>query len=579
MERPFIQRLCRSLQMPAIAKRFSDAGVGLVAILVVQLLVIPIQITLDVHHVNLPASIVVMLFAAATMIIASSVSSRVAPFYYAYLRGPTEFLGRHLSFGFVAYFILLIRDHVNSTQELSRIAVVFVATTVLSYVASFTLALGSSYVEDRIRRPRKDVVEDLESHNKTQPSPSIAWPAPPFERQPKRISQLSSLSEDTIIKESFIQTRPFVENQTGQSIDIFLHTAPIWICLTLLVVVGLPAYLATGYMMPFEAFAFGLFWAASVQLQRSLRSSGSCLLPRFQRLRTCLLIFANPLLVTWALGTGYMVAKKHYTGKSIDVVVGEFRHYTSLSESIIHIMRDSNPNINQVLTSNLGAGDLASLLLDAGVACMGFKIYEYRSELWKHLATVSITCTALAALNVLLNILIAYGVGLEPEDAVAFASRSATVALGVPAIENLRGSTTLTSAVVIFNGVLFQMLGDWMFSLLRVNDRNHAHRGHDQMRSSKHRPKRDSIFNRTVAERGSTSHRSNKERSEDGAVVAAGITVGINAAAIGTAHLIERDSRATAYSALSTIMFGAATVALTALPGVLDFATSLGKMR
>jgi len=120
-----MQRLCRSLQTPAMTKRFPDAGIGLVCILLVQLLVIPIQIALDTHQVNLPASILVMLLVAATMIISSSASSGVAPFYYKYLRGPTDFLGRHMSLGFVAYFILLLRDHVNDANEVSRIVGVF----------------------------------------------------------------------------------------------------------------------------------------------------------------------------------------------------------------------------------------------------------------------------------------------------------------------------------------------------------------------------------------------------------------------------------------------------------------------
>jgi len=273
-----------------------------------------------------------------------------------------------------------------------------------------------------------------------------------------------------------------------------------------------------------------------------------------------------------------MFAKKYYTGKSIDMVIGEFRHYSSLSESIIHIMRDLND-----LSSHLGAGDLASPILDAGVACMGLKMYEYRSELWASLGTVSITCTALAAINVFLNILIGYGLGLQAEDAIAFASRSATLALGVPAIENLHGSTTLTSAVAIFSGVLFRMTGDWIFSLLQINDCEGNHLRNDRTQAAKqHLSTNTSTIFSTMPnissiteERGRATHNPNNETNEDRMVVAAGITVGINAAAIGTAYLIERDSRATAYAALSMIMFGAATVALTALPGVFDFATSL----
>ena len=53
------------------------------------------------------------------------------------------------------------------------------------------------------------------------------------------------------------------------------------------------------------------------------------------------------------------------------------------------------------------------------------------------------------------------------------------------------------------------------------------------------------------------------------------MTVGINAAAMGTAHLIERDSRAVACSALSMTIYGGMTVALTALPAVSDLLVRL----
>ena len=63
---------------------------------------------------------------------------------------------------------------------------------------------------------------------------------------------------------------------------------------------------------------------------------------------------------------------------------------------------------------------------------------------------------------------------------------------------------------------------------------------------------------------------------DDRGVVAAGVTVGINAAAMGTSHLIDRGSRATAYSALSMTIFGAVTVAVTVIPGVKEALLSAG---
>ncbi|GAW22258.1 hypothetical protein ANO14919_117940 [Xylariales sp. No.14919] len=559
MEITLVQKLCKGLQVPVFAKKYSDAAAGLALIVCIQLLVVPTQIALELHSVNLPASILVMFLVLFTMAIASSVNGDTSKLYKKHLRGPTDFIGRHMSFGFVAFFVLLIRDHVDSSSDVPKLVGVFVLTTVISYVASFLLAFIGFRLEQGLRRSRQAAV-DLESNNKTWPSPSTAWPALPYERRPGRIAQLSTLSEALSAKEP-LKKITTVPNRSTTSIDFVLRTAPIWIWLFLLTTVGLPIYLATDYVMPFEVFSFTLFWVLSIQFQRSLRSSRTLL--RFRRLRSFFLIFSNPIVLTWALTTTYMWTKTLYTGRDISTIMGEFRHYGSLSESIIRIMQD------HAVPAHLGAGDLAGLLLDAGVACMGFKMYEYRSELWASLGTVSFTCTALAAINVFLNVLVGHGFGLEAKEAIAFASRSATLALGVPAIENLGGSTTLTSILAIFSGILFQMAGDWLFSLMRINDR--------VLRDAEPQPlkvaiptKNHSLFGATTSV-GSTEAKNGNSGScgtnEENIIVAAGVTVGINAAAMGTAYLIERDSRAVAYSALSMIMFGAATVAMTALPG------------
>lgn len=443
-----------------------------------------------------------------------------------------------------------------------------VVTTIVSYVASFLFASGGNRIEQRLRRSRQ-TTKDVESNNKTWPSPSIAWPAPPCGQQSKRISQLSTLSEALSTNESLMKITPVPYSSVIDSVDFVLRTAPIWIWLSLIIVVGLPIYLTTHYAMPFEVFSLTLFWVLSVQLQKSLRSSHSLL--RFPRSRCFILIFANPLLSTWALATTYMWVKTLYTGRDIAAIIGEFRHYNSLSQSIIHIMQDHD------VAAHLGAGDLAGLLLDAGVACMGFKMYEYRYELWASLGTVSFTCTALAAINVFLNVVIGHGFGLQTKDAIAFAGRSATLALGVPAIDNLGGSTTLTSTVAIFSGILLQMVGDWLFSLMRINDRA-SRDGSVQAPETPMLASNNTISPATTAVSSAETKTISYTRgriNEESAVVAAGITVGINAAAMGTAYLIERNSRAAAYSALSMIMFGAATVAITALPGTVETIQSL----
>ncbi|KAI1267211.1 hypothetical protein F5Y18DRAFT_379405 [Xylariaceae sp. FL1019] len=231
------------------------------------------------------------------------------------------------------------------------------------------------------------------------------------------------------------------------------------------------------------------------------------------------------------------------------------------------------------VSAHLGAGDLASLLLDAGVVSMGFKMFEYRSELFASLGTVTLTCIAVASSNVFLNVLIAHSFGLQAPEAISFAAKSTTIALGVPAVELLGGRTTLMSTLAIFSSILFQIMGDWLFSTLRINDRRpHLTSGSlnksmlgdrttlFSTNSTVHCTENSDPANRWPSFSG--HKRSSSQCKDEGAIVAAGVTVGINAAALGVAFCIERKSRATAYCALSMIMFGAATVALSAIPGV-----------
>lgn len=392
---------------------------------------------------------------------------------------------------------------------------------------------------------------DLESNSKSWPSPSEAWPAPSTARSPNRISQLPPISVALVENRSLTSITPAKRGMVSQWVDYLVRTAPIWISIFLIIVIGIPVYFATRYETPFEALFLVLFWILSVQFQRWLKGSSGLL--QFPRLRFTLIIFANPVVVTWGLGTAYVWIKTSYTGQTIDIVISEFRRHNSLAEGMLAIVNGEN------FTSHIGAGDLAGPILDAGIICMGFKMFEYRKELWESFVTVLTTCVLLAIANVFLNVIIAHALGLEKKDATAFAARCVTIAIGVPTMQNLDGSITLMSALVIFGGIFFQMAGDWLFSLLRINDRDRQQKSDDGSGSDMEKPTPDR----------------NVSTGPDAAIIAAGVTVGINAAAMGTAHLMERDSRAMAYSALSMTVFGAIVVVLTAVPSVSDVMVSL----
>ncbi|KAI1370141.1 hypothetical protein F4677DRAFT_384107 [Hypoxylon crocopeplum] len=543
-----LQQVCRAIQAPATTKRYRDAGVGLVFILVNQAVVLPIQIMLDVHSINVPASILVMLLFAFLMVGTNFVYKGTTSFYYKHLRGPTDFLGRHMSFGFVAPFIMLNRDHITNAIDAPKITGAFVITTLAGYVATSLVAMGCYKLEYRLRGRRPET-SDIETNTKSWPSPSTAWPAPPTDRSPQTISRLPQISTALVLNGSLSSIGSAKRAPSLSLVDHLVRTAPLWTCVFLIVTVGLPAYFAADYDGPCELLSFLLFWVLAQQLLKSLKDS--CRLLRSPRMRSIIIVFANPVVVTWVLGTAYLGIKAALTEQPIGDVVSEFRRHDTLAESIINIAKGGD------IAAHIGAGDLSGAVLDAGIACLGFKMFQYRKELWESFVTVFMTCAVLTVANVFFSVFFARTVGLQTEDATAFAARSVTIALGVPAVQNLHGSTTLMSALVIFGGIVFQMAGDWAFSLLRIKDRA------DQT------PTTVGLYEREKDGIPISAHiREQRNAGYESRVIAAGVTVGINAAAMGTSHLIERDSKAVAYSALSMTVFGAMTVALTAVPGV-----------
>lgn len=68
-----------------------------------------------------------------------------------------------------------------------------------------------------------------------------------------------------------------------------------------------------------------------------------------------------------------------------------------------------------------------------------------------------------------------------------------------------------------------------------------------------------------------SSRVSNEKSATDASTIAAGVTVGINAAAMGTAHLYEAGSDAAPYAALAMTVFGLATVGFTMVPQLADW--------
>lgn len=125
MKTTLLQQLSRGIQEPATVKRYRDFSIGMLLVVLNQLAVIPIQIALDRRNVDLPASMFVMMAVFLFMSASNRIHGGVARFYSAHLQGPTDFIGRHMSLGFVVPFVMLNRDHISEPLDAPKIAAVF----------------------------------------------------------------------------------------------------------------------------------------------------------------------------------------------------------------------------------------------------------------------------------------------------------------------------------------------------------------------------------------------------------------------------------------------------------------------
>lgn len=248
----------------------------------------------------------------------------------------------------------------------------------------------------------------------------------------------------------------------------------------------------------------------------------------------------------------------------------------------------------------MAAGDVATSILNAGLVSWGFKLYEHRHELLSGAGLIVFLVSSVVAFgNVLFGPLLTHAVGLGPASRdVAFAARSVTIALGSPAIAQMGGDLSLNAALVVFSGIVYQMglgfgLGNWldkMWTRLEcryrgvVNSTTPASEPDQTSATTQDLPSANRLdtpgalsteMNVLVTDATATANaqpsqsRANtaqpRRRASDPRTVAAGTTIGINSAAMGTAHLYEAKSEAAPFSALSMTILGIMTVAFTSI--------------
>lgn len=367
-----------------------------------------------------------------------------------------------------------------------------------------------------------------------------------------------------------------------------------------------------------------------------------------RRALTAVATLLNPVLWTSLFLVCYGLAKSRIRKQPSAAVIAGFSTKNTVSDLIAnHIdpgpLEAGNKSLPGLIP--IGAGDVATSILNAGIVSWGLKLFEYRHQIVSSGGFTVVTTSLLASLlNVVAWPLLAYAFGVRPASwDLSFAARSVTIALGGPAMKSLGGDAGINAVGVVVNGICFQLVAgffgpghDFVAAAGRLkrafihdgwaglvwNDRVNEEReldslaptpdhgqvsrgphmegepqaGHDrELRYSsdvthvgEQRPEdldyaanwgptgaavrnNDNIMGADTEEAAPKHNNAGERAQEDitrdplSAVptVAAGVTIGINAAAMGTAHLYEQNSHAAPYSALSMTMFGVFTVLFT----------------
>ncbi|KAH8421668.1 Plastidal glycolate/glycerate translocator 1 [Colletotrichum scovillei] len=268
--------------------------------------------------------------------------------------------------------------------------------------------------------------------------------------------------------------------------------------------VGIPLYYTTGYAMPLHLSLILLVYFAAMSVPANWRQ------------------YLHPVLVTALFSVLGIWALAAIQGAGLFETLRSFRTGANYTYLWLHA---KNPEGRLP-----GAGDIFSTVLDASIVSLALPMYQYRRELKQNFVAIVLP-------NILMSIgclfsypKICFAIGISAERSLAFASRSLTLALALPATENLGGDLNTVAAVAIMSGIVGVLVGQRMLAWMKIPEDDYITRG---------------------------------------------VTLGANSSAIATALLLRTDPRAAALSSLSMSLFGTITVLFTSIPPIASVIKSL----
>lgn len=181
-----------------------------------------------------------------------------------------------------------------------------------------------------------------------------------------------------------------------------------------------------------------------------------------------------------------------------------------------------NPDYENLLP---GAGDVLSSLLDVSIVALALPMYNYRTDLKRHLFMLVVPTIVAGVLCFFIYPPLCYAIGISSERSLAFIARSATLALALPITSAVGGSSSLISVVAILSGIFGVLFGQPFLGRKGL-----------------------------------------KVREDD--YVTRGVTLGVCSSAVASASLLTTDPRAAAMSSLSFFLYGIVMILLAAIPPI-----------
>ncbi|KAK7953941.1 Plastidal glycolate/glycerate translocator-like protein [Apiospora saccharicola] len=270
--------------------------------------------------------------------------------------------------------------------------------------------------------------------------------------------------------------------------------------LLLFILVGIPVYYSTGYAMPIQLTFSILTYFGSLALPPTWR----------QFLHPVLVSALFTVLGVWVIGLTI--------GRDLDSTLREYK----VGANYARVWNGSH--------QLPGAGDMFSTVLDASIIALALPMYQYRRELKQHFVAIVVPNVVVSVASLFAYPWICFAIGITAERSLAFASRSLTLALAIPATANLGGDANTGAAVAIMSGIVGVLIGQRFLAWLKIPEDDYVTRG---------------------------------------------VTLGANSSAMATALLLRTDPRAAALSSLAMSLFGAITVLFTSIPPIANAIRSL----